>query len=403
MEGRGRGEATRLRFCVSSPDIVPLSRARFGGSPIMSGPASADHQDLLMQRTGSLPNVPCSYFHTAKFAPGKSCPSACPCPCPGICPSPGCCNSLPPPCNTPPKCIQYMTGYYYYPYGFWFCGPYHVTGTCVPAGPCTPGSPCGPCKGPPCPPPCGPCCPCCPCCPCPPPPKPPCPKPCPKCCACLNPLSSAVVGGDPEPRCQSVQTPPVTPHAKSQMEVHYPLPRQDSPQRERCPPTPPSKGGISKFFPFNAVPALVPAIRAPHASAHVCPYSTQPLTQSSPQTSGCTRLFPEYNPVYCAPCIKARTRPRQSLSNYYFSEKAKKSNYYEKRSESRSPIYHKRVKRVNCELYPVLENPRALQSKEQRDQPPASPGTFQYTDIPSYKNPFPNLSNKDTDYREYET
>lgn len=75
------------------------------------------------------------------------------------CPSPTCncgCGCLPPPCNTPPKCIQYMTGYYYYPYGFWFCGPYHVTGTMCPGGPVCPGGPCGPC-----PPsaggPCGPC------------------------------------------------------------------------------------------------------------------------------------------------------------------------------------------------------------------------------------------------------
>lgn len=68
------------------------------------------------------------------------------------------CSCLPPPCNTPPKCIQYMTGYYYYPYGTWFCGPYHVsTGACGPcSGPIKPGGPCGP--SPPCP--CGPCGPC---------------------------------------------------------------------------------------------------------------------------------------------------------------------------------------------------------------------------------------------------
>lgn len=57
-------------------------------------------------------------------------PKGPPCPCP--CPS--CCGSLPPPCNQPPRCIQCMTGYYYYPYGFWFCGPYHVTGQCCPVG-----------------------------------------------------------------------------------------------------------------------------------------------------------------------------------------------------------------------------------------------------------------------------
>ncbi|CAH2101545.1 unnamed protein product [Euphydryas editha] len=48
------------------------------------------------------------------------------------------CTCLPPPCNTPPRCIQYMTGYYYYPYGTWFCGPYHVAGSCPVGakGPC---------------------------------------------------------------------------------------------------------------------------------------------------------------------------------------------------------------------------------------------------------------------------
>ncbi|KAJ8705831.1 hypothetical protein PYW08_012877 [Mythimna loreyi] len=394
IEGRGEREATRLRFCASSPDIVPLSRTRIGGSPI-SGPASSINYDsLLLQRTGSLPNVPCSYFHTADNV-AKCAPACKPCPCP--CGCPGCCSCLPPPCNTPPKCIQYMTGYYYYPYGFWFCGPYHVTGTCVPSGPCSPGGPCGPCCGPPCPP-CGPCCGPCPCAPCPPP-KPPCP--CPKCCTCLSPISTAVVGGDPEPRCQSVQTPPTNPKS-NQLEANYPLPRDEPPQRERGPPQ--SKGGISKFFPFNAVPALVPALRAPHASVHVCPYSTQPLTQSCPQTqySGCTRLFPEHNPVYCTPCIKARTRPRQPPS-YYFTDKAKKCNYYERRSETRSPIYHKRVKRVNCELCPVLENPRVLPTKEQRDRPATLPGTFQYSNIPNFKNPFPSPNKDSTDYREFET
>ncbi|XP_063371178.1 uncharacterized protein LOC134659466 [Cydia amplana] len=80
----------------------------------------------------------------------------CPCPCPcGPCCSPcgPCCGNmadcncgrlLPPPCNTPPKCIQYMQGYYYYPYGTWFCGPYHVNTGAVPVcGPVCPGTACG--------------------------------------------------------------------------------------------------------------------------------------------------------------------------------------------------------------------------------------------------------------------
>ncbi|XP_053623443.1 keratin-associated protein 16-1-like isoform X2 [Plodia interpunctella] len=108
------------------------------------------------------------------------CPCPCPCGAPGQSPCPclgGSC--LPPPCNVPAKCLQNMTGYYYYPYGTWFCGPYHVKtaptpccGPVSPGGPCgpnppNPGGPCGPCGiGPcgPCGPCCGPCGPCGPCC-----------------------------------------------------------------------------------------------------------------------------------------------------------------------------------------------------------------------------------------------
>ncbi|CAG4936412.1 unnamed protein product [Parnassius apollo] len=67
--------------------------------------------------------------------------------CCSPCSFPSCCGCLPPPCNEPPRCIQCMTGYYYYPYGYWFCGPYHVGGTCCPVGPsgiCPPQSKCCP-------------------------------------------------------------------------------------------------------------------------------------------------------------------------------------------------------------------------------------------------------------------
>ncbi|CAG9574205.1 unnamed protein product [Danaus chrysippus] len=79
----------------------------------------------------------------------KGCNVGCPCPFPcGPCGGKDGCNCLPPPCNTPPKCLQYMTGYYYYPYGTWFCGPYHVQGTCCPVGskaPCPCACPCPKC------------------------------------------------------------------------------------------------------------------------------------------------------------------------------------------------------------------------------------------------------------------
>lgn len=102
------------------------------------------------------------------YAKPCGCGCACPFPC-GPCGNCCGCGCLPPPCNTPPRCIQYMTGYYYYPYGVWFCGPYHVAGTCKAVGPCSPGGPCGPCCSPggPCGPCCGPCGACGPCCVCP--------------------------------------------------------------------------------------------------------------------------------------------------------------------------------------------------------------------------------------------
>lgn len=53
------------------------------------------------------------------------CPTACTC---GRACAGGCgCLSYP---GCAPQCMQYMTGYYYYPYGVWFCGPYHVCNTC---------------------------------------------------------------------------------------------------------------------------------------------------------------------------------------------------------------------------------------------------------------------------------
>lgn len=388
---RNASEAAAIRFCVSSPEIAPLSRARRSGSPI-SGPASS----LLIPRTGSIPSLLASNkVHTssslAKCAPPCKCgPCGC---CPSCCP--GCCSSLPPPCNTPPRCIQYMTGYYYYPYGFWFCGPYHVTGTCVPSGPCCPGGPCGPCCGP-----CGPCGPPCPSCSC----------PAPKCCACLSPITAAVVGGDPVSQIfQSMQPPtavfesrpPKQPQPlvqahqsmvppQSQAQAHQPILSQAPPRREYQPvaqregrPQPVrTKSGISKFFPFNTIPSFS-SRDIPRSSVHVCPYSTQPQPQPRAGPRSCPEFsnpFRVQTPVYYTPTVKTNSRPSQRFSNSY-----------ERRSESRSPIHHKRTKRVNCELCPVLESPRSLLTKEQRDRPDISPGAFDYRNIPQFRKPFPPL------------
>lgn len=106
-----------------------------------------------LQRANSLCRLRQSTDQDLKRA-YATCNAGCPCPFPcGPCGCKGGCGCLPPPCNTPPKCLQYMTGYYYYPYGTWFCGPYHVTGTCAPVGgscpcpcpvKCCPGCVCAP-------------------------------------------------------------------------------------------------------------------------------------------------------------------------------------------------------------------------------------------------------------------
>ncbi|XP_053603584.1 uncharacterized protein LOC128671268 [Plodia interpunctella] len=146
-----------VRFCASCPNLVPESRAkpyvpvRHFSPPrfrfIFRDPSYKKSSPVLLCISSHLPDL------TSK-RPYSKCPPPC-----GPCPGPCGCACLPPPCNVPPRCLQFMTGYYYYPYGTWFCGPYHVTKpACCPVGPCG----CGPCG-----PPCGPCGPCGPCCICP--------------------------------------------------------------------------------------------------------------------------------------------------------------------------------------------------------------------------------------------
>lgn len=131
-------------YPTSNPNIKVPSCFRFYKMPLSKDvppvwlPSTAD------KGAGQMMEQLCST--AAASCPAPPC---CKCGC-------GCCGCLPPPCNTPPKCMQFMTGYYYYPYGFWFCGPYHVTGTMCPGGPVSPGGPCGPCP----PNPGGPCGPC---------------------------------------------------------------------------------------------------------------------------------------------------------------------------------------------------------------------------------------------------
>lgn len=136
---RDRLPKRSLRYSMSCPNLndranvnmslrhCSLCRTKPGSDGAMPPLSSAGHPDK--PRADMARSIVC----------------ACKCPCPFPCGPYGnsCgCNCLPPPCNTPPKCIQYMTGYYYYPYGFWFCGPYHVTGLCSPCGNCPCPCPC---------------------------------------------------------------------------------------------------------------------------------------------------------------------------------------------------------------------------------------------------------------------
>ncbi|KAF9407395.1 hypothetical protein HW555_012584 [Spodoptera exigua] len=367
---------------MSCPHFAPASRAGFCVSSVCNNPSktrSISHELLnpLARYASSTPNfVPCHHFHTTKkseFAKACTPPCGCGCPCPFPCGPHGCpgCNCLPPPCNQPPKCIQYMTGYYYYPYGFWFCGPYHVTGTCTPVGPCGPSCPASP------------------------------PCPCAKCCACLNPV--ALMGGPIAPQPQPAPQPPsmTSRPIHSNENIKYPCrnrTRISSTPIQRTPATTQPRtqsGGISKFFPFNSVPAVEAARRMPHTSVLLCPFADMQAEQSKPSE------FPEQFPVNYTPCLKQsksnfNSRPRPAFSTY--CQKLKKpcpsafsksySDYYDKRNEIRSPIYHKRSKKLNYDVCSLLESPRVLLTQEERDRPTVIPGAFQYAIIPNFKRPF---------------
>lgn len=150
-----------VRLCMSCPELPSLTRRKFYAPPRHLSPnrlGTTSTQPSISSSKNLYRNFlqPSIAECLTKRAFGTaSCGCPCPMPCGPYGNSQGC-GCLPPPCNTSsPKCIQYMTGYYYYPYGVWFCGPYHVTGTCRavnPAGPC-----CGPCS------PCSCCAPCCVC------------------------------------------------------------------------------------------------------------------------------------------------------------------------------------------------------------------------------------------------
>ncbi|KAM3958680.1 LOW QUALITY PROTEIN: uncharacterized protein ACR2FA_007320 [Aphomia sociella] len=245
-----------LRFCVSCPNLVPETRASLC-LPIrhLSPPRTKlvfSNSSYPKKTQSPFPLVP-GLLQTnlplaiSKRAYSKPCAYGCLCPFPcGSCGN-ACGCSSPPPRNTPPRCIQYMTGYYYYPYGFWFCGPYHVSGTCCPVGPCAASGPCAPCA--------------------------PCKTCCPPCCVC--PATAAVMGG------QATKKQPKSGVVPSN-HIKCPLSHETAKQ---------GRAGISKYFPFNSAmsPGPVPntntnlnvkeprkpdSPNTPIMSSLICPYST---------------------------------------------------------------------------------------------------------------------------------
>ncbi|CAB3252338.1 unnamed protein product [Arctia plantaginis] len=258
----------RMRLCMSCPNLVPGTRLpnlrihsslRRTRSLICEPTLIPKASMLLAQRhiqdtMRNLCAVPSSMLNSRAFISKRDYSSKpCPCPC-------GCgCGCLPPPCNTPPKCIQYMTGYYYYPYGFWFCGPYHVSGTCCPCGPCSPG------KG-------GVCCAC-------------------KCCACF-PGVCGVVTPQANPRSFS-NNPFANPQTFPQVIDQQTLSGVSSPaNRSKSPFYYPSM----QFKPLSATTSQPqPSIKSATTSdigtsAHVQTNSSS--NKASPRKSVISKLFP---------------------------------------------------------------------------------------------------------------
>jgi hypothetical protein len=372
----------RLRLSVSCPNLVPETRPKIYVSlrhisPTSTRPARALTLSATPFFPAYTPLLQATSVNTiSRRNYSKPCNCGCPCPFPcGPCGCPGGCSCLPPPCNTPPRCVQYMTGYYYYPYGTWFCGPYHVTGTCCPVGPCGPCGGCGPCGacGP-----CGPCVKCAPSCICP---SALCPSPAGASTICTPAVCPMpVMNNQPAPR--DVPRTGVVPGNQ----IKYPL-SQESARHS-------TKSGISRFFPFNnAVPPVPPLGTEPKKtlptstvlSSLMCPYSTQAQNRE-----GFANEFePQENPNVTSVDYE------QPAHLNGFSEASAQTMFHDFEPEFQSPAYMRRT----C---PPLERPRTLMTLEQRDRPRFRAGAFDYASIPNYRNPYPR-PNIDIEFKAYES
>lgn len=249
--GRGRGRTQAPRRCISCPELAETPRARVlprHSSLPRTGRICLDKNPLSKYPVG-FPLGVLNAFSVLNSRAGfaiakrgfmsnssycKPCPPCRPCCGPPCCAGCGpcgpCCGFKTPPCGSPcnpcgtclpppggnhaPQCLQYMTGYYYYPYGTWFSGPFHVHGKCVPVS--------STCVPPQC-----------------------CPAAC--CSCCITPAAAAALmqGGLP---LQGGQEMPFIPpsHVEVPLETSASVstPVEDASKKNRP--------GFSKFFPFNS-------------------------------------------------------------------------------------------------------------------------------------------------------
>lgn len=356
---RDRPPKASLRCSMSCPNIVPRAKVYV---PL---------RHISPCRTKSVcdeakSSAACSDRPSAKIAGCSDRPSAnitgtiaaaCKCPCPfpcGPCGNSCGCNCLPPPCNCPPKCIQYMTGYYYYPYGFWFCGPYHVSGCCCPVGPC---SGC----------------------------------PCPKCCLVPGALSSMGAATMTAALTNTYQDSPNKDYMNQQMPqrpsmTESPFSFPQMPQMpQQMPQYPWQMPNAPPFQPQQCAQArnVTPEDNKSPAISKFFPFSTTAVPGQVSSSSPHDKSFNLNNTVKTA--AKATTSCHGTNARSY--------NTSSNMKKQPTPSEHHQALYKFCAALPKQEScqlqPRHMPTAEERDRPTISPGAFDITSVPKYKNPYP--------------
>lgn len=261
----------------------------------------------------------------------KACNTGCPCPFPcGPCGCKSGCGCLPPPCNTPPRCLQYMTGYYYYPYGTWFCGPYHVAGTCAPVG--------GKCS-----------------------------CPCPKCCAAC------------------VCTAPYTEYAENKRKNDNPFPAESPCQSLTDPPQ--SRTGLSKLFNLNpnktenelktkrTMPPIMTSMIYPYQNTSSQSKNTSPQSNVAVKAQ---RIYPVlYNKNKSNSYHTRAKLQTPDLSPIYNRSQQMKSIYDQKRYEMTNSLQEDRTisekkKRNSLHKHDLLKYSRFVKRERKNRRPHVS-------------------------------